>query len=400
MKSLLRLKNSKILLIVTGGIAIYKSADLLRRLTQNFGAEVQVVMTTSAQKFMTPLIFETLSGKNVFCEMFEGEYVGTRHIDLAKEADLILVCPATANIIAKTAHGIADDLVSSVILAGWKKTVFAPAMNVNMWENPATQNNLEKLGEMGMRIIAPVKGLLACNDIGTGKLANIDDICNSVEKLINGKSLLKDKKVIITAGPTREKIDSVRFISNYSTGKMGLALALEAQKEDADVTLIIGPVNLDIPQNIKTIVVESAVEMQKALLDNQDNVDYLFMSAAVEDFIPTEIFQKKLKKNNIPDSIEIKMAPDIVASFRKKHNETCIVGFSVEIENGKSNSIEKMNKKGLDFIIWNNPEIDGAGFGHDTNEVTIFSKENKEWFLPKNTKRNIAYNIIKLITGK
>ena len=398
MKSNQRLKNSKILLGITGGIAIYKAAELLRRLTVDYGAEVQVVMTASARKFITPLVFDTLSGRKVYTDMFAGEYVGTRHIDLAKFADLVVICPATANIIAKTVHGIGDDLLSSLLLASQQNTLFAPAMNVNMWNSPATQENLAKLKAYGHAVIEPAEGLLACNDQGKGKLAGIEEICEAIEKKLTGRSLLKDKKVVVTAGPTREKIDAVRYISNYSSGKMGLALALEAHNEGADVTLIAGPVNLQIPAGIKTLHVNTAAEMLTALLQSGENADYLFMAAAIEDFVPVKSFSRKIKKNNIPAAIEIQAAPDIVTEFRQRNSRTNIVGFSVEIEQGKENSLAKLNKKGLDYIVWNNPATEGAAFGHDTNEVTVFSKQNDEWFLPKDTKRNIAREIIKIIS--
>ncbi|MBN2279010.1 MAG: bifunctional phosphopantothenoylcysteine decarboxylase/phosphopantothenate--cysteine ligase CoaBC [Candidatus Marinimicrobia bacterium] len=393
----LRLKGFKILLGLTGGIAIYKAADLVRRLTVDYGAEVQVVMTASAQKFMSPLVFEALSGKPVLTHLFSGGFVGTRHISLAKEADLILIAPASANIIAKTVHGIADDLLSTIILAGWHKMLFAPAMNVNMLENPATRTNIEKLMKRGVSIINPGEGLLACHDEGKGKMASVAEICEAVEAKLLGQGLLTGKKVVVTAGPTREKIDAVRYISNYSTGKMGLALAMEAKKEGAQVTLITGPVSLDIPRDIDTVKVESAREMLKALLNQA--ADYLYMSAAVEDIVPEEIIHRKLKKEFLPNVIPVKKAPDIVSAFRKKFPDTKITGFSVEIEQGKENSLYKMETKGLDFIIWNNPETEGAAFGHDTNEVTVFSREGKEWFLPKDTKRNIASRIIKITTG-
>lgn len=392
------LKNCKILLGIAGGIAIYKTAELLRKLTIDFGAEVQVVMTASAQKFMTPLVFETLSGKPIYCEMFDGEYVGTRHIDLSKDADLIIICPATGNILAKAANGIADDLLSSIILAGWRKTVFAPAMNVNMWENPATQENMEILQKRGMDIIKPVDGLLACKDYGAGKLAEVDDICDFIDAQINSQSLLKGKKVIVTAGPTREKIDSVRFISNYSTGKMGIALAKAAYQEGAAVTLLTGPISQKIPSYFETIAIQSADEMLNELNNIKEDIDYLYMSAAIEDFVPVDISDKKMKKNNMPDSIKIKQAPDIVANFRKNHAETCVVGFSVEMEKGKEHSLEKMDRKQLDFIAWNNPQVQGTTFGHDTNEVTLFSKDGNQWFLPKTTKSKIAHQIIKITT--
>jgi len=392
------LKNSKILLGITGGIAIYKAAELLRRLTTDYNAEVRVVMTAAAKKFMSPLIFETLSGQKVYSEMFQGEYVGTRHIDLVKEADLIVICPATANIIAKAVHGIGDDLLSTIIMAGWQKTVFAPAMNVKMWENPATQSNLQKISAMGMDYISPDKGLLACNDVGTGKLAAVSEICEFIEMKLNRHRLLANKKVVITAGPTREKIDTVRFISNYSTGKMGLALAKAAYYQGAEVTLITGPVNLDLPDYLNVYKVETAAELLETLENVEVNIDYLYMAAAVEDFVPVDFEDIKIKKSRMPDAIKVKQAPDILSHFRKSHKHTTTVGFSVETNRGKENSLSKMKAKELDYIIWNNPKVAGAAFGHDTNEVTIFANTGEEWHLPKNTKLQIAHQIIKITT--
>ncbi len=388
------LNNAKILLGLSGGIAIYKSADLIRRLTVDYGAEVEVVMTGAAQQFMTPLVFETLSGKRVYTEMFSEDFVGTRHIDLGKAADLVLVCPATANILAKAAHGIADDLLSSIIMANYQKTLFAPAMNVNMWQNPATQKNIAFLAERGMDTIQPAKGLLACNDVGEGKLAPVNEIIDHVVKHLKGQALLKEKKVVVTGGPTREKIDAVRFISNYSSGKMGLSLAKAAYNESASVHLITGPVNIELPGYFSKTMVESASDMLSALMTIPGPIDYLFMSAAIEDFIPSDPQNYKLKKDNMPSAIPITKADDLVAKFRQKHPETCIVGFSVEMEKGKENSLNKMQAKGLDYIVWNNPNKEGAGFGHDTNEVTIFSNNGQETFLPKASKNDIAEKII------
>jgi len=309
-----------------------------------------------------------------------------------------LICPATANIIAKTAAGIADDLLSTIILAAGTKTVFAPAMNVNMYKNPATMENMDKLKKIGYGFIDSETGMLACNDIGKGKLTNIDKILEYLNMTLNGTNKLKGKKVLVTAGPTREYLDPVRYISNRSSGKMGLALAEEAKKEGAEVLLVTGPVSIDIPNDLETIKVESAIEMRDTLIQNSDSVDFLFMAAAIEDLCPAEYIDTKIKKNDTITEIPIKLAPDIVSEFRQKNKKTCIVGFSVEMNDGKERSINKMQKKGLDYIVWNNPKDDGVGFEHDTNEVTLFSQNGHEWFLSKNSKRNIAENIIKIIT--
>jgi phosphopantothenoylcysteine decarboxylase/phosphopantothenate--cysteine ligase len=391
------LKNNKITLGLTGGIAIYKSVTLLRRLIQDYGADVTVIMTAAAQKFMQPLIFETLSGKPVITEMFAHEKVFTRHIDLGKAVDLVLVSPATANIVAKAAHGIADDMLSTVILTAGNKTVFALAMNEKMYLNPMTQENIAKLKNLGYGFIEPEVGDLACREVGIGRLAEESVILNYLEQRLHGTRLLEGQKVLVTAGPTREYLDTVRFISNRSSGKMGYALAIEAQKEGAEVILISGPTSLSAPKGIKTLPVESAQEMHDALLANADKANYLFMAAAVEDLVPDEKFLTKLKKSQFPATLRIKTAPDLIQSFRQQHRNCCIVGFSVEIEEGKTRSLEKLRAKGMDFIAWNDPSQVGAGFGAETNILTLFAADGEEWHFPLADKREIARQIISCV---
>lgn len=397
-KSLIvNLKNKKILLGLTGGIAIYKSASLLRRLVHDEGVEIRVVMTKSAQQFMTPLIFETFSKKPVLTDMFSGGMVSTRHIDLANDSDLILICPATADIVAKTANGIADDLLSTIVLAAGNKTIFALAMNMNMYENPITLENIQKLKKLGYGFIEPEEGDLACNNKGKGRLADERIIIEYLDTWLNGKHLLKGKKAIVTAGPTREYIDPVRFISNRSTGKMGFALAEEAVKEDGNVLLITGPTMLKPPPGVEVIRVESAREMGKVLSENAGEADFLFMSAAVEDFCPANFSENKIKKSEPIKEIPLTLSPDLVSSFRAKNPKACIVGFSVEIEDGKNRSIQKLVSKNMDYIVWNDPSKDGTGFESDTNEVLMFSANGDEWYFKKNTKRKIAEMIIKTV---
>jgi len=388
------MKNNRITLGLTGGIAIYKSASLLRRLIQDYGSDVTVIMTAAAQKFMQPLIFETLSGKPVITEMFAREKVFTRHIDLGKDADLVLVCPATANIVAKAAHGIADDLLSTVILAAGNKTVFVLAMNEKMYLNPITQENITKLKNLGYGIIEPETGDLACQEVGIGRLAEELVILNYLEQRLNKTRLLQDQRVLVTAGPTREYLDTVRFISNRSSGKMGYALAIAAQREGAEVILISGPTSLSAPFGIKTLPVESAQEMQEVLLANADKADYLFMAAAVEDFVPRQKYSTKLKKSQFPTALQIKVAPDLIQSFRQQNKACCIIGFSVETEEGKARSLEKLRDKGMDFIAWNDPSQADAGFGAETNIMTLFSADGGEWHFPLADKREIARQII------
>lgn len=390
----MRFQNKRILLGITGGIAVYKSAYLLRLLTNQEGADVTVAMTKSAQQFMSPITFETFSKKPVITEIFSGEYIATRHIDLAMNSDAVLIYPATANIIAKAANGIADDFLSTLILAAGNKTVFAPAMNVNMYENKITQNNILKLRELGFSIIEPSEGLLACDEFGKGKLADEEATIEFLDRILNGNNLLKDKKILVTAGPTREYIDYIRFISNKSTGKMGFALAAEAIKEGGNVILITGPTYLKNPGGCETTRVETADEMEKLVVEKAKDIDFLFMSAAVEDLRPQKRRNDKIKKSEGIKEILIENSPDIITSFRNINSSACIVGFSAELNNGKEQSIRKMKSKKMDFIAWNNPLKDSVGFESDTNEVTLISSNGKEWFFEKDSKRKIAERII------
>jgi phosphopantothenoylcysteine decarboxylase/phosphopantothenate--cysteine ligase len=391
-------KTKKIVLGLTGGIAIYKAAGILRRMVRDLQLDVSVIMTKSSQEFMSPLIFETFSQKQVYTDMFSGGMVATRHIELAQSAEVVLVCPATANILAKVAHGIADDLLSTVILAAGNKTVFAPAMNDHMYLNPITQENIRILKAQGYGFIEPKPGELACNSIGPGRLADEQTILDYLESFLNKEPRLKGRRVLVTAGPTREKIDLVRFISNRSSGKMGYALAMQARQEGADVCLISGPTGLSAPSGINVIQVETAQEMASAIQQQAESIEYLFMAAAVEDFVPTEPHMAKIKKSSNPGAIAIQLAPDIVKLFRDLNKTACIVGFSVESQDGKKRSLAKLRDKGLDYIVWNDPTRVGAGFQGDTNEVTLLSKDGQEWFLQLDSKKAIARQIIRIIS--
>ena len=389
-------ENNSLVLGVTGSIAAYKSALLTRNLIKE-GAEVQVVMSKAATHFITPLTLNTLTGKDVYTEMFADDNAGTRHIELGK-ADGILVAPATANLIARVASGIADDLLSAIILASENgKVAFAPAMNVNMYNNPVTQKNISALKEIGYRFIEPEEGELACGDQGTGRLADLEVIVEEFHRYLHGQNLLAGKNVVVTAGPTREFLDQVRFISNRSSGKMGYALANEAAKEGASVTLISGPSNLPAPQGVAKINVQSAREMQSSLLDYAGQTDYLFMAAAVEDIAPAKRDQSKIKKTSLETSLAIEVNPDLVKNFREKDSQACIVGFSVEFEEGSDRSIEKMKNKGLDFVAWNNPSQKGIGFESDTNQIVLFAKDGSQFEFPKAAKRKIAEQLIKTV---
>lgn len=395
----MRFQNKFIVLGVTGGIAIYKAADLLRRLIQEEGAAVQVIMTSHAQAFMTPLIFETLSGKPVITDMFQGPRIATRHIDLAESADVVLVCPATANCLAKAAQGSADDMLSTVILTAGNKTCFVPAMNTAMWLNPITQANVTKLRQLGYGILEPDEGPLACQAVGKGRLPAIDTILAFLDHRLNGRRSLLGKKVVVTAGPTRAPIDAVRFITNRSSGKMGYALASMAVREGAEVLLISGPTSLPVPWGVRLQKVETADDLQSALISQGKDADYLFMAAAVEDIVPEKVIAGKLKKESGFAPLEVKAAPDIVQSYRRLNPNTCIIGFSVEIEQGEERSLAKMRQKGLDYIVWNDPSQPGAGFEHETNAVTLFAADGRRWELGLASKREIAAQIIAIVAA-
>ncbi|MCF7741426.1 MAG: bifunctional phosphopantothenoylcysteine decarboxylase/phosphopantothenate--cysteine ligase CoaBC [Candidatus Marinimicrobia bacterium] len=389
-------ENNSLVLGVTGSIAAYKSALLTRQLIKE-GAEVRVVMSKAATHFITPLTLNTLTGKDVYIEMFADDNAGTRHIELGK-ANGILVAPATANLIARVANGIADDLLSAIILASENgKVAFAPAMNVNMYNNPVTQENIAALKEIGYRFIEPEEGELACGDQGTGRLADLEVIVEEFHRYLHGQNRLACKNVVVTAGPTREFLDQVRFISNRSSGKMGYALANEAAKEGASVTLISGPSNLPAPPGVTKISVQSAREMQSSLMDYAGQTDYLFMAAAVEDITPAKRDQSKIKKTSLENSLAIEVNPDLVKNFRENDSKACIVGFSVEFEEGSDRSIEKMKNKGLDFVAWNNPSQKGAGFESDTNQIVLFENDGSRFEFPKAAKRKIAEQLIKTV---
>ena len=400
------LRGKKIVLGLTGGIAIYKSATLLRRLTRDLECDVTVVMTKNAQAFMTPLIFETFSGKEVITDMFESEtdIVGTRHIDITQSADLIAVIPATANIIGKIAHGIADDALSTMLLVGKpEQTVIAPAMNKNMYLNAVVQDNLKKLRELNYRIIEPATGELATAEEGwgVGRLPDETILIEFLEKALSSqkKTPLQHKRVLITGGPTREFIDDIRFISNPSTGKMGIALAEAAAKLGADVDYISGPTSLPDPKDCKTIHVVTAEDMKNAVLERYDDRDIVIMSAAVEDIKPKSSVKGKLKKENIPDKLELERTDDILKELGKRKNKQVLVGFSVEVKDEEMNSIKKMENKNLDWVIVNNPKNEGVGFAVDTNKVTMIDKNKTSRNLPLQSKADTAEAIWQVITN-
>lgn len=394
------LRGKKIVLGLTGGIAIYKSATLLRRLTRDLECDVTVVMTKNAQAFMTPLIFETFSGKEVITDMFKAEtsIVGTRHIDITQSADLVAVIPATANIIGKIAGGIADDALSTMLLvAKPQQTVIAPAMNEKMYLNAAVQKNLQSLRDLNYHIIEPETGELATAEEGwgIGRLPDEAMLIAFLEKAISAqkKTPLQNKRILITGGPTREFIDDIRFISNPSTGKMGIALAETAAKLGADVNYISGPTSLPDPAGCNTTHVTTANEMKTAVLERSEEQDIIVMSAAVEDIKPKTRLDGKVKKDKIPQELELERTDDILLELGKRKEQQILVGFSVEVENECEHSIAKMEKKNLDWIVVNNPIEKGAAFASDTNKVTIIRKDHQSIDLPLQSKAATARGI-------
>ncbi|MEZ5358501.1 MAG: bifunctional phosphopantothenoylcysteine decarboxylase/phosphopantothenate--cysteine ligase CoaBC [Candidatus Zixiibacteriota bacterium] len=394
------LSHRKIVLGVTGGIAAYKSAYLARLLIKA-GAEVQVIMTRAGAKFVTPLTFESLTGRSVAVEMFaENTFVGTRHIDFAEWADLIVVAPATADFIAQIANGFCPELLSTVVCASNRPLLLAPAMNDVMWENPAVQTNVETLKNRGVFFANVGIGEMACRSFGPGRMAEPDEIFEHIASIIGKSGPLKDKKVIITAGPCREAIDPVRYISNRSSGKMGFALAIEAEKLGADVTLISGPTALLNPDRVTVVNTETTAEMAQAVQSHFANADYLVMAAAPADFTPTKPFDQKVKKNDSGMALELSPTIDILKSLKdKKTSGQTIIGFALETEYVLDNAKKKLADKNLDFIVVNDALEAGAAFDSDTNRVVIIAKDGRSTELKKADKDVIARNIWEYVLG-
>ena len=388
------LKDKTVVIGVSGGIAVYKTLDVVSRL-RKLGVNVNVIMTKSATEFVTPLSFQSLSQNYVVCDMFEDPKTwDVEHISLAKRADVFLIAPATANVIGKIANGIADDMLTTTVMATRAKVLIAPAMNTNMYENPILQRNINTLKELGYNFVEPESGRLACGDTGKGKLASPETIVDEVVKLLSKGQDLKGKSIIVTAGPTVESIDPMRYITNRSTGKMGYSIAKEAIERGADVTLITGPTNLTPPQNLKKLVkIESAKDMYEAVLENLDENDVVIKSAAVADYKPKNYSNKKIKKSDDDLVIELDRNKDIAQEIGKIKNNKILVGFAAETNDLIENASLKIKKKNLDFIVANDLTKEGAGFGVDTNIVKIIDKEGNITEYPKMKKEEVA-NII------
>lgn len=388
------LKDKTVVIGVSGGIAVYKTLDVVSRL-RKLGVNVNVIMTKSATEFVTPLSFQSLSQNYVVCDMFEDPKTwDVEHISLAKRADVFLIAPATANVIGKIANGIADDMLTTTVMATKAKVLIAPAMNTNMYENPILQRNINTLKELGYNFVESESGRLACGDTGKGKLASPETIVDEVVKLLSKGQDLKGKSIIVTAGPTVESIDPMRYITNRSTGKMGYSIAKEAIERGADVTLITGPTNLTPPQNLKKLVkIESAKDMYEAVLENLDENDVVIKSAAVADYKPKNYSNKKIKKSDDDLVIELDRNKDIAQEIGKIKNNKILVGFAAETNDLIENASLKIKKKNLDFIVANDLTKEGAGFGVDTNIVKIIDKEGNITEYPKMKKEEVA-NII------
>ena len=383
---------------ITGGIASYKIADLVSKLKTN-GIDVIVMMTEGATHFISPLTFKTLSGREVMTDLWsESMEYKVQHIGIAEQLDLLLIAPATANIIAKMAHGIADDLLSTVAVANTAPVLVVPAMNTNMYKNPIVQDNITTLRNYGYHVQDPESGMLACGVVGQGRLPHIDDIYNEVMKLLNPRTDMAGKRVLVNAGSTCEDIDPVRFIGNRGTGRMGYAIAREACERGADVILVSGKTHLDVPANVKFVEVWSSEEMCQTMLKYQPVCDLIIGAAAVGDFRLASVAEQKLKKNDQgPQAIVLELVgtTDILKEMGKcKQDNQIIVGFAAETENLLENARKKLQSKNLDFIVANDVTMEGAGFATDTNIVTFITREGEVISLPKMTKDDVAAAIL------
>lgn len=388
------LKGKVIALGITGGIAAYKGAEIASRL-KKLGADVHCVMTQSATEFITPLTLRTLTSNPVTVSMFQEPKIwNVEHIGLADAIDAYLVAPATANIIGKVANGIADDFLSTTIMATKSPVIFAPAMNVNMLENSIYQENVEKLKKHGYMFIEPAKGMLACGYTGKGKLEEPEKIVNQLIGILQVEKDLMGKKVLVTAGPTMEKIDPVRYITNHSSGKMGYSIAEEAARRGAEVTLVSGKTNLTAPAGVKVINIESALEMYEKVVENYEDSDIVIKSAAVADYRPKKAADQKIKKKDGDMQILLERNPDILAYLGENKGNKILVGFAAETNDIKENAYKKVNKKNLDFIVANDILEAGAGFKGDTNKVNLYFSDGHEVNLPLMSKREVAQKII------
>jgi len=390
----------RITLGVSGGVAAYKAAELVRLLQQD-GFTVQVVMTRGAREFITPLTFAALSGQKVITDLFEKSPTGEanvdsaiEHIAVAQRTDLLLVAPATADVLAKFARGIADDFLTTLYLATIAPVIVAPAMNVNMWNHAATQENVEKLRARGVKVVNPDEGYLACGMTGAGRLAGQQEIVAAVRETLHAQKDLLGEIIVITAGPTREDLDPVRYITNRSSGKMGYAVAEAAARRGARVTLVSGPVTLEPPAGVEHIAVRTAEEMRHAIVERLPVSTIAIFAAAVADYRPAETQTEKIKRNKHPLTIRLEPTPDILAEAANTKGVRLIVGFAAETDHVAENARKKLASKNADLIVANDVTAEGAGFDHDTNIVSLFSRDGRDLALPKLSKSEIAQRIL------
>ena len=388
------LKGKTVVLGVTGGIAAYKIANLASMLVKQH-ANVRVIMTQNATNFITPTTFETLTGKKCLVDTFDRNFqYSVEHVSLAKKADVVMLAPASANVIGKIAHGIADDMLTTTFLACKAPKLIAPAMNTGMYENPVTQDNIELLKHYGMEVITPSTGHLACGDNGAGKMPEPEDLSEYILKCIACKKDLRGKKVLVTAGPTQEAIDPVRYITNHSSGKMGYSLAKACMLRGADVTLVTGKTALTPPPFITTVPVISAKDMYEEVTARSAGMDMIFKAAAVADYRPVHIADEKIKKSDSSTSIELERTDDILKYLGEhKTPGQFLCGFSMETESMLENSRKKLAKKNLDMVVANNLKVAGAGFETDTNVVTMIT-DTEVLELPIMNKEEVAFHII------
>jgi phosphopantothenoylcysteine decarboxylase/phosphopantothenate--cysteine ligase len=405
-----KLKGTKVLLGITGSIAAYKGVELLRELTER-GATVTVCMTRAAREFVTPLTFEILSGRTVLTDLFLSPIEKTadlapsetssmvRHIEASAGSDLVLIAPATGNIIGKVAAGIADDLLSSIVMAAEGKVVFAPAMNVRMWENPIVQQNVARLRSMGYAFVEPESGALACGEEGKGRFAPIERIVTELETLLGDRKTLAGTRVLVTAGRTEEPIDDVRYVSNRSSGRMGHAMASAARDMGASVTLVNGRVSVEPPSGVKLLNVRTAAEMRKAVTAAFRGTDVVVATAAVSDFTPSRTEKGKISRSDEGLTLKLKGTRDILGELGKKKGKKLLVGFAVEVEEEVARAKNKLKKKNLDLVVVNNPLVEGAGFEQDTNVVSIIDRKGRVAKLPLMSKYEVAREVLERVAA-
>jgi phosphopantothenoylcysteine decarboxylase/phosphopantothenate--cysteine ligase len=394
----------KIALGVTGGVAAYKAAELVRRLQQE-KLDVQVVMTRAAQEFIAPLTFAAITGQKVITDMFRDAGAGPanvesaiEHIAVAQRIDLLLVAPATADILGKFAHGIAEDFLGTLYLATKAPVVVAPAMNVNMWDHAATQENVAALRARGVHVVDPDEGYLACGMTGAGRLAATETIAKKVCEVLGLRRDLDGQTVLVTAGPTCEDIDPVRYLTNRSSGKMGYALAEAAQRRGAHVILVSGPTERKIPEGVDWVPARSTEEMRRAVLERASEANIAILAAAVADFRPAAVEEKKIKRGESSFTLELEPTPDILAELGRErgqgHARRVLIGFAAETDRMAENARQKLARKGADMIVANDVTQEGAGFDTDTNIVTLFLRDGREIPLPKLNKFEVANHIL------